>query len=182
MKDLNAMTTREIVARYSIRLTSEGRLEVCNTRAAKIDGIVEELKKKKGEIIAYLEAEKVEQERAASERKAKIESIEGLTEIRNAIEDKHNYRIAFNKMMDDESNDGVFPPESPKANLDELKARYPRASAYVKAESWYRSENFVKSNAGKKAMEKIVNGCDYNIVIADMEKEFDDYCDSNVWD
>lgn len=122
------------------------------------------------------------EEREKAEREARIANIDGLCEIRDAIRAEHEYHDAFRKMMDDEYNDGVRPPKMPETDSGALKVRYPRAAAYLKAESWYYSANFAKSNAGSKAMERIINGDDYDIVIQDMKGEFDKYSNEHMWD
>lgn len=176
------MTIREIIEKYRISLAPDGCIKVCNASAAKRDDMIEIIKDKKAEIIAYINAEREAKTRARAEREAKIASIEGLSEVRDAIRAEHEYHVAFEKMIDDEYNDGVFPPKVPETDSGALKARYPRAAAYLKAESWSCSENFVKSNAGSKAMERIINGDDYDAAIRDMEKEFSDYCTQHMWD
>lgn len=134
------------------------------------------------EIKAHLIAEQEAQRAAAAAREAKIAAIEGLKEIKTAIYDRQRYRREFNAMMDDEFNDGACPPKPPKADVDELMAKYPRAAAYIKAESYSYAEHDVKSNAGKKALEKIINAEDYEKAIADMETEWTAHVDKHMWD
>lgn len=176
------MTIAEMVKRYRICLATEGRIGVYNASAAKRDGMVETIMGKKAEIIAYINAKQEAEARAKAEREAKIASIEGLSEIRNAIRAEREYHVAFEKMMENEYNDGAFAPKTPETDSNSLKARYPRAAAYLKAESWTRAANFAKVSAGNKAMERIINGDDYDAAIRDMEKEFGDYCTEHMWD
>ena len=176
------MTIEEMIKKYDIRLASEDRIGMYNTNAVTRDGMYETIAAKKPEIIAYLKAEQEEKEKAEADRKAKIAAIDGLAEIRDAINAETEYRIAFDKMMDDEYNDGVFPPKKPTASSKDLMSKYPRAAAYLKAESWSYSEHFVKSAAGRKAMDRIINGDDYEQAIADMDKEFSTYCMEHMWD
>lgn len=120
--------------------------------------------------------------KAAAERKAKIDAIDGLTEIYTAINDELRYRREFNAMMDDEDNDGACPPKRPAVNVADLEAKYPRAAAYVKAEDYSLSSNHAKSSAGQKALEKIINGDDYATALNEMEDEWSAYCDAHMWD
>lgn len=70
-----------------------------------------------------------------------------------------------------------------QASLEELVRKYPRANAYMKAESYaYSSSNNARAAAGKKALERILNGEDYKQAIADMKKEWCDYCEEHVFD
>lgn len=139
-------------------------------------------KEEVAEIKAYLIAEHEKEVEAAAIRREKINAIEGLKEIRAAIDDIERYREEFNAMMDDEFNDGVFPPKKPTANISELKAKYPRAVAYIKAEEYSFADHHVKSEAGKKAIDRIINGEDYAAVITDMEAEWGNFCAKHMWD
>ena len=134
------------------------------------------------EIKAGLIAKRDAELAAAAERKAKIYAIEGLNEIQTAIVDWERYDADFAKMMDNEYNDGSNPPKRPTSNVGDLMEKYPRAAAYLTAEEFSLADHYVKSNAGKKALEKIINGEDYVAAIAAMEKEWHDYCDEHMWD
>lgn len=134
------------------------------------------------EIKARLIAEHDSKVKAAAERKAKIDAIDGLAEIYAAINDEIRYRREFNAMMDDEGNDGARPPKRPAANVADLEAKYPCAAAYIKAEDYSLSGNHAKSSAGQKALEKIINGDDYAAVLDEMESEWSAYCDAHMWD
>lgn len=130
------------------------------------------------ELMAEAEARK----RAYDEEQAKIDAIDGLHEIISAIIDWNRYNREFNAMMDDEFNDGARPPKRPTADIQALKAQYPRADAYLTAQSWANSENYAKAKAGAKALECIIDGDDYAKALADMEAEWSAYCDEHMWD
>lgn len=134
------------------------------------------------EIKAHLIAEQEAQRAAAAAREAKIAAIEGLKEIKTAIYDRQRYRREFNAMMDDEFNDGARAPKLPTADVDALLAKYPRAAAYIKAESYSYAAHDVKSMSGAKAIEKIINGEDYAAALADMEAEWSAYVNEHMWD
>ena len=51
-----------------------------------------------------------------------------------------------------------------------------------KAEAYERAENYVKSAAGNKAKERIINGEDPATVLAEMETEWAEYCARRVMD
>lgn len=134
------------------------------------------------EIKAHLIAERDAKAAAAAAREAKIDAIEGLKEIKSAIYDRQRYRCEFNAMMDDEFNDGTRAPKLPTADVDALLAKYPRAAAYIKAESYSYAAHDVKSMSGAKALEKIINGEDYAAALADMEAEWSAYVNEHMWD
>lgn len=132
-------------------------------------------------IRADLKAKEADAAQKRAERKSKIDSIEGLRELTDAYIDIRRYRDEFEAMMEDESNDGVFPPKRPEANIDELRTLYPRADAYLKAKDWCNAANLVKSVAGEKAMERIIDGEDYVQAITDMEAEWKAHCLDRMW-
>jgi hypothetical protein len=121
--------------------------------------------------------------KARKEREAKVNSIEGLNEIRKAIESEIEYHAAFTRMMENEDQSGndALLPNLPEVSSKDLKARYPRAAAYIKAESYSLANNYAKAGAGKKALERIINGEDYKKVLADMEAEWSAHCEENMW-
>lgn len=97
------------------------------------------------EKFVFMTAEQIE------ERRAKVAAIEGLAEIRAAI-------AAGNKTV---------------WEIDELRAKYPRAAAYVEAERWIYSQNPVKVRLAARALEKILDGEDPEAVIQEMSKGLD---------
>lgn len=116
-------------------------------------------------------------------RQTKIETnIPGLDELRSIIADWDEYQGGFNRMMEDEMNDGVNPPQRPTVEVAEIARQYPIAAAYIKAENWDNASHYRKSGAGSRAKTKIENGEDYQTVIAEMEKEWSDHCDAHKWD
>lgn len=84
--------------------------------------------------------------------------------------------------MENEKNDGTNPPVAPKSDINELINKYPRSAAYIKAENWKMSANYSKSIYGEKACNRIINEENYENVIKEMEKEWSDYCERNMWD
>lgn len=134
------------------------------------------------EIRMRLHNEEAAKQAAAISRREKINAIEGLQEIYDASEAWSRYYDAFSCMMDDQDNDGVRPPVKPTANIAALSAKYPRAAAYIKAQNYGCAANYAKSSAGRKALEKIINGEDYAQAIADMETEWSAYCEAHIWD
>ena len=181
-----------MIKRYNVRLVTEAEKKADKltgdfifsreAKRIKADGQFEEFKAMKSEMVTILKAQEAEAKQAIADRKAKIAAISGLKELENAISAYAEYTEEFTKMMDDESNDGVNPPVRPIDDIGALKAAYPVAAAYIKAEIWKESTNYAKSGAGEKALEKIINGEDYKQVIADMETEWKAYCGKHIWD
>ena len=101
----------------------------------------------------YMTEEQIE------ERRAKVAAIEGLAELRAAIVD-------CRKAEKDDIRDKLH-------KLDELRAKYPRAAAYVEAERWIYSANPVKVRLAARALEKILDGEDPEAVIREMSRGLD---------
>ena len=130
-------------------------------------------------VAAELALEMAEEQRE-SEAAALREAVPGIDELNAAINAQMDYSRKFNSMMEDENNDGVFAPKAPESNVDELMNKYPVAAAYVQAEGWSHASHHVKSVCGRRAMARIVNGENHEIVIAEMDAEFTEYCQNAV--
>ena len=175
------MTVEELVKKYRISRVGEN-LRSENGSAIKRDGMFDELKRRKSEILAYFAEKEAAEKRAMEEYKSKIKAIEGLDELRNALADERRYHDEFEEMMRDESNDGAFPPKPIAVKYADIAPKYPRAAAFLKAEDWSYSSHYIKSSIGRRAKERIINGEDHEIVIAEMEAEWSEYCDARMWD
>ncbi len=85
-------------------------------------------------------------------------AVPGLASLRAARADEARYRAEFERMMEDEYNDGVNPPAKPAVSSSDLAAQYPRAALYLKAESYSCASNHHKAAAGSKAMQLLAEG------------------------
>lgn len=72
-------------------------------------------------------------------------------------------------------------PIKPTVQISTANETYPIAAAYLKAESFENASNYAKSSAGKKAKERIANGEDYITALADMEAEWNEHVEANMW-
>lgn len=163
------MTIPEIVEKYTIRTNPNKNL--CVRR--------EILKHEDDK--AYIKEQKAIEEQKHLERLKKMNAIEGLQELEDASIAWKEYYIAYRRFIEDDAEGKA--PKKPEASLEELVRKYPRANAYMKAESYaYSSSNNARAAAGKKALERILNGEDYKQAIADMKKEWCDYCEEHVFD
>jgi len=122
-------------------------------------------------IAADEEAERIEAERME-------ENVSGLAELQAAIDAEQQYRADFNRMMEDENNDGVNPPSHPSTSSAELAKQFPRAAAYIRAESYSFASHWAKAKAGEEAMEIIASGG----AIEDAEAKLKNWlADNNVY-
>lgn len=94
------------------------------------------------------------------------DAISGLSELEEAQDAAYNedcrYQIEFDRMMNNEYNDGAKPPrpidETLARKASYLAGQYPRAEVYLRAKSYTQSDNHHKYGAGKRAMELITSG------------------------
>lgn len=92
-------------------------------------------------------------------QEAKInQAVPGIDILRAAYNADEDYRQSFEKMMEDENNDGARPPSRPATNSADLAKKYPRAAAYLKAEAYSGAAHDCKASAGRKAMELLASG------------------------
>lgn len=175
------MGIKEIIKKYGITIYGEDKIRVSNVSLLRKDKAEETIKSQKSEIMAYLKEEEAEKKRAFEERQAKINAIEGLKEIKNAIEEQIKWRQDFNRAM--ESEDGCIGMRAkPEDNISELKEKYPRAAAYLAAEAESFKSNYEFSAIGKRALEAIINGEDYKEVLKRMEDEQKEFANRHIWD
>lgn len=179
---MNDMTDIQgLIKKYGISLYGEEKIYVSNVTLLRKDKAEETIKSKKPEIMAYLKEEEAAEKRAYEERQAKIKAIEGLEEIKSAIKEQVRWREDFNQAM--ESPDGcVRMRAKPEDNIDEMKKKYPRAAAYLKAENESLKSNYELAAIGKKALEAIINGEDHEKVMAEMGKAHKEFVDRHFWD
>jgi len=104
---------------------------------------------------------------AAQELEAAVPGLRDLRTLAARVENQEeDFRRGMNRMMEDESNDGVFPPRQPSQVLREqyeaAKVAHPRAALYLRAErqaesaSW--ADNTGKGAAGRDAMQVLESG------------------------
>lgn len=93
--------------------------------------------------------------------------IDGYAELVAAYNDRARYQAELER-----SYDTSIGPKPIAVKPEEIEAKYPRAAAYAKARAYSSARNYAKSAAGEKAMEKIIAGEDYAVVIAEMDAEW----------
>ena len=111
----------------------------------------------------YMTAEQIE------ERKAQVAAIEGLDALRKAIHDWDLYHYRSAQYL---AGDIHERPVAPTASIGNLKEKYPRAAAYVKADDWANSASFSKARFGRIACERIAAGADHDEVLKKMEADY----------
>lgn len=184
------MTAQELIEKYNIDmqtayvvgkgLVPTGKLCVHKAAEARKNGDFDAIVSSKPEIMRILEENQEAERRAYRECQEKINAIPGLTEIQDAKDDLRRWNAEFEKSFDDVGGLGVRP--MPKYDFEAMNAKYPRAAAYLKAKSYADAANYAKAEAGKKAVEKIINGEGYEEALNIMEAEWSDYCNAHMWD
>lgn len=170
MKDFKNMAIDDFVKHFRISLASNGRDLIVKQNIPQWRTCATVCVGRKAEAVDYLKA-KAAAEKAEREARRPENIIAGLGELRSAIDKIAAYDAAYNRVW--ESGDVRY-PNAPDIDLDSLKAKYPRAAAYLKAEDWSCASHYVKSVAGDKARKRILAGEDYVKVIAEMEREWED--------
>lgn len=145
------------------------------------DELMERMKAQKPEIMQYLIDQENQKARAAQDRQEKIDAIPGLAEREAAIEDISKWDEEFERNWE-RGDSGVGLRPRPQYDLDAMRAEYPRAAAYLAAESMSLSPNYIKASAGQKALNKIINGEDHVQALADAKAEWDAYVQEHIWD
>lgn len=184
------MEIEQLIRKYSLSLginpkTGEEGL-MANLNAVKRDNARDEISAKKQQIMAYLKAERAEKEREAAEAKRKaqerqerIAAIDGLKEIQDAIEDLEQWRYEFEKSFEDIGGLGVRP--KPQYDLEAMRAKFPHADAYLRAEEEALKSNYELSAIGKTALEEVIFG-DYKKAMENMNAEIKAFVDRHIWD
>lgn len=147
------------------------------------EALAAEMRRLKPHIIAELERREREKAAAEEERRSRIAAIDGLEDIRRAMDERALWREELENAYESEGEpvDAVYARE-PKADIDAMLHEHPRAAAYLKAESYSMSEHYVKSRLGRDAMERIIEGDDCSAVVEKMDREWTDYCMAHAWD
>lgn len=178
------MNTQEMIKRYRIALKLDEHGQPTDTllvyRADK--AALAAIKAAKPEIVAILLAQREAGLRAEQEREAKIDAIPGLREIEAARTDLVNWKLEFDASFDGENGGGVGVRPKPKYDMDALHAKYPRAKAYLDAMDFAESANDAKAAAGRKALDAIINGENYERAVSTMESEWKGHVASHIWD
>lgn len=108
-----------------------------------------------------------------------VDRIEGLQEIRNAINDIDKWNAELEKSFDDVGGLGVR--EKPQYDFGALYAKYPQAKAYLDAEELMLKSNYELSDIGDKAMEMILNG-EWEKAVTYMQEKRKAFVIRHMWD
>ena len=141
----------------------------------------EQMKALKPEIMQYLIDQENGKARAAKERQERIDAIPGLAELKNAIGDLGKWTEEFERNLE-RGDSGVGLRPRPQYDIDAMRTKYPRAAAFLEAEKMAYSPHYVKSAAGQKALDRIINGEDYAQALADAKAEWNAYLQEHIWD
>ena len=179
------MTIEEMVKRYSLVLCSDGeRVAVQNDYMMKKDNALEMIKERKAELLAFLKAEKEQERLAYEERRAKINAIEGLEEIRNAKADLDLWHSEFSKSFDgDYAVGGLGVREKPHYDFEAMYEKYPVAVSFLKAEEYAEKTNARLSAIGQRALDAIIeNPTSHEEIIKKMNEELDKFTNDHLFD
>ena len=97
-------------------------------------------------------------------------NVAGLQDLMRAKIEQEDYRHSLNVAIERGYSRA---PEKPVNRVPELTRQYPRAVAYLKAQSFASASNFEKAATGKRAMEDIRMGKNIATVMRRMQREWD---------
>lgn len=122
-----------------------------------------------------------EQRRIAEDRERRIAEIPGLAGIKAAQLDLEKWNREFERSFDECGGLGVRP--RPQYDIAAMKAKYPVAAAYLKAEARYQQSNYAFSTAGKRALDRIIyHPEEFQAALDEMEAEISRYVEEHIWD
>jgi len=176
------MTAQEMVAKFRIELVGEN-IRIMNEKEARKGNNLSLIRNAKPEIVAFLKEQQKAQwdalKNKAAERQKKIDSIEGLQEIRDAIDDNYRWISELEQSFNDVGGLGVR--AKPQYDLEALYAKYPQAKAYLDAEELKLMSNYELSDIGEEAMEMVLNG-EWEKAAIYMENERKTFATRHIWD
>ena len=108
------------------------------------------------------ESHKIAASQFEKEEQVLLKNVPGLRELEKAYTAREKYHEEFEKMMDDEYNDGVSPPTIKVPDIQELERRFPIAATYLICEE-YANSSAMSKMAGiyQKAVDEIAVGEDH---------------------
>lgn len=169
----------ELIEKYDIQIT-DGNLATPRMDQIKRDGMLETIKANLADIKSYILDQQAAIKKAAEDKANKIKAIEGLDKINECRDAWAAYQHDFSKMM--ETGCGYMTAKKPETKVEDLRAEYPRADAYLKAEAEASRSNYELAAIGKKAMERIISGEDHETVISDMDADIKAFASKHLWD
>lgn len=183
MENTNMERIKELISKYSI-FENNGKLCTHYLDQIKKDGVLNEIKTKGTEIIAYLQDEEEKKRKAYEERKAKIAAIKGLAEIQKAITEINAWNYKFGKSFEGKyAIGGQGVGKKPDYDIEAMKKQYPIAAAYLTAEAQSEKNNYELAEIGKKALEAIIETPEnYESIIEQMNIEISQHTNKHMWD
>lgn len=165
----------EMIAKYAITETLDGRIRVSNTRIV-TDEIYKQLISVKPEILAYFADERAEREH----RRQTFEEIPGVKELRTARAEWKEWRIDYDEAW--ERGEGRY-PAAPQSDVAAIAAKYPAAvfALKVEGERLY-SANYELTAIASKAYDALCSGEPYEQVRAAYDADTDAFVERHIWD
>lgn len=177
------MTVNEMIKKYDIKLHGNDQLQVAIPKGlskAQVNALKSDLVAAKPAILTELIARRDAEIKAREDAAAMlVANVPGLEILRDARSKWEMYHEAFSRAID---RGDVRMPQRPVEDMDAIKAQYPAAVAYLKAESYEYASHYAKSAAGRKAKQAIADGDNHIEALVQMEKEWSDHCNEHIWD
>lgn len=168
MNQTDSIDINRLLDRYAISLVPGDMVKLTADKktAAMICPII---KANKPAIVAELKRREAERKAIKARRDAAYSELrEGIMAIRNAQNALRNDRDYFARCM--EQGVSKFKASEP-VDLDAIKAQFPAAAAYCKADDMSMKSNYIYAGAGKRAKERMLDGMDWKQALDLMEQE-----------
>lgn len=104
-------------------------------------------------------------------------NVSGIEKLRMAIAHNEEEERRFSRTI---MNDSGKIYERDLVDIDALRVEFPRAAAYLEAESFRNSADYKKSTLGEEAMTKIRLGEDCDAALSEMRNAWKAYCDEQA--
>ena len=147
----------DMIQKYHLQAVMHNGQMCVFTRVSLNASEIREIKANKDKILAAIKAKKDAEAKRVATRQAKIDAIPGLKEIKAAREAHALWQARLTASIErGASGKGVGP--EPKYDFEAAYKKYPQAHAYLVAEHEANKHNYEMAAAGKKALEKVING------------------------
>lgn len=175
------MDVKDLIKKYNLQAIEKDGKMMVHTRARVPAKDVAAIKENRDEILKEILNAKEQKKRAYEERRAKINAISGLVEIKTELEKAADWRRRFNASFEAESGGGWGVGPRPQYDFEAAYKKYPQAHAYLIAEREAYKDNYELAEIGRKALEKVING-QWEEAMEDIKREEDEFVDRHAWD
>ncbi len=180
------MAIEEMIREYNIEPVRFGpnKGKVGIYRMPKAAAKKAELMKAIPEIKKYFADKDAKEKAERARRKANVDSIPGLSEIKALRADLDRWHDEFNRSFEGEGAcGGLGVRDHPKGDEKALLKQYPQAAAYLRVQAEAESANYELAAIGRKALDRFEDAPqNWKKIVADMDADLERNVDEHIWD